>query len=649
MRNGSPAPDAISLLWSSGHVDRFDLGALSAETAGALGSAMLGGPLHAAAAARLAELSQGLPLMLQELVLAGREQGVLRNIGGQWRWDGGVPLNQTLKDLITLRLAGVNTVQLEALELVALAEPIGLRLVEELTSPEAIETLEAHGLIRLERDGLRSLMRLGHPLHGEVVRGTIPASRAQRHYRRLAESVESYGARRRDDLVRMCIWRIDSGTATDPERLLSACWMADAACNFPLAERLARAARATGGGARALWMLVGTLNEAERWTKVEHLTRDLAFDDPQAVRIALSRTFALRALNRSAEADTLFDRLTETVIDPELSNQVRLARAAADLDQGHPLSAVTATESLLRRTDLTVGQRAAALVGRAAALAVSGRTSAAKHHVAEALELHSQWRDQWASLMRTVGWALVLASEYAGDIAGIDHAVDLATAEIGMFTGPGLHQHVPRLKSVAMHMRGRPRSAIACLRDAESLTDRSPLRAYFGALLAHNLALTQQIEAAQAQFVEARHAQALPGAMLSMPYLQLAAVWISAQAGRLSEARDQTIAAAEHAAHRGLTGIEMTALHTLVRIGFPHLAAPRLRQIAGEHDGNLAPIMASHADAYQTGNGTGLTEVARRFTELGMLLHAAEAWAQATSVHHATGNTGSAIVTGHLV
>jgi hypothetical protein len=64
-----------------------------------------------------------------------------------------------------------------ALELLALAEPAGLSELEELVGAQALEALERAGLIDVRADRRRQMVRLTHPLYGEVLRDRIPIGR----------------------------------------------------------------------------------------------------------------------------------------------------------------------------------------------------------------------------------------------------------------------------------------------------------------------------------------------------------------------------------------------------------------------------------------------------------------------------------------
>jgi tetratricopeptide (TPR) repeat protein len=97
--------------------------------------------------------------------------------------------------------------------------------------------------------------------------------------RRLAEAVETAGLRRREDAVRVAIWRLDSGTTTSPRLLMEACRMARLARDLTLAERLAWAALAAGGGAEANLNLSRILHYLDRYEEAEEVLQEVAITD----------------------------------------------------------------------------------------------------------------------------------------------------------------------------------------------------------------------------------------------------------------------------------------------------------------------------------------------------------------------------------
>src|SRR5205814_4321366 len=116
------------------------------------------------------------------------------------------------------------------------------------TYPAIVEVADERQLIRVIIEDRRTTVRLAHPLYGELVRRRCPVTRVRRLLADLATLVEGSGARRRDDLLRVAVWHLDSDTARDPAQLLNACRLAFATYDMALAMRLGRAAVNAGGG-----------------------------------------------------------------------------------------------------------------------------------------------------------------------------------------------------------------------------------------------------------------------------------------------------------------------------------------------------------------------------------------------------------------
>ena len=85
-------------------------------------------------------------------------------------------------------MSGLDAAERELLELLALGEPLALRVCEALVDPRAIDSAEAAGLIRIEGDGATREVRLIHPLYADVVRRALPTRRSAAHARRLVDA-----------------------------------------------------------------------------------------------------------------------------------------------------------------------------------------------------------------------------------------------------------------------------------------------------------------------------------------------------------------------------------------------------------------------------------------------------------------------------
>ncbi len=160
----------------------------------------------------IVESSRGNVLFLRELINGALESGVLTSELGLWHLRGSLCIRPRLRDLIEERLTGLNAQEPEALELVALGEPMNLTLLERLVPLNALEQLERRGLLDvLDRDAGPEL-RLNHPFYGDVPQGS--ASLTSSHPSSLVPSLtpptRTTGWTVRDTL-RVAVWRLEGG------------------------------------------------------------------------------------------------------------------------------------------------------------------------------------------------------------------------------------------------------------------------------------------------------------------------------------------------------------------------------------------------------------------------------------------------------
>jgi len=87
--------------------------------------------------------------------------------------------------------------------------------------------------------------------------------------------------------------------------------------------------------------------------------------------------------------------------------------------------------------------------------------------------------------------------------------------------------------------------------------------------------------------------------------------------------------------------VEVLALHTAASFGDATVAG-RLAALAAHVDGPRAPAAAAHSAALAAGDGAGLDAAAAQLEELGALLLAADAAAQAAAAYTRAGQRGSA-------
>ncbi|WP_051821407.1 MULTISPECIES: helix-turn-helix transcriptional regulator [unclassified Streptomyces] len=170
-------PAAVSRLWSGELLPRLHLEPLPApETAGLL-TAATGAAPEPLTAARLHRLAHGDLRLLRDLHAAVLRHGPLDPVPGtrERAWRGPVPVTTAVRERVAPVLDRLRPREREALERLAFAEP--LPLDADALGPLATESLEAHGLVRVDD---RGAAHLAHPLHGAVLREGAGRLRARR-------------------------------------------------------------------------------------------------------------------------------------------------------------------------------------------------------------------------------------------------------------------------------------------------------------------------------------------------------------------------------------------------------------------------------------------------------------------------------------
>lgn len=180
LRTGEAAPDAVTALWTDGHLDRLDLEPLARPETTSLLESVLEGPVEASSIRRLWRVTAGNPLYLQHLVEGERAAGNLQAVGGVWRWRGDPALRPQLVELVEARIGSLPSAVGRVLELLAYREPLDPGLLAVLAGRDAVEAAEDRGLVIVRVSGSSHETVLGHPLYAEVVRARTGLLRARR-------------------------------------------------------------------------------------------------------------------------------------------------------------------------------------------------------------------------------------------------------------------------------------------------------------------------------------------------------------------------------------------------------------------------------------------------------------------------------------
>jgi DNA-binding CsgD family transcriptional regulator len=629
LRSRDPAPPAVVALWKDGLVERIEVEGLDGEAIEELLSRVLRGPVDPGAVAWLAARSQGNLLFLRELVLGAAQAGDLVNDAGLWRLAAPPAPSQRLVELVEVRLANLDSEERALLEAVAVGDPLGVAELEALGDTARAESLEAQGLITGQVDGRRLTFRLGHPLYGEVLRAGLPVLRRRAVCRVLAEAVESVGARRSDDVLRVATWRLDSGGA-NPERLLEAAEAARRAYDVPLAERLARAAASAGAGFPALLLAAQMTGLQGRELEAEaELATLIGNDEDERARLAVARLDNLRFLGRFEEAMVLVGKTEAELAPGPGRDELEARRVGLVFDMEGPAAAVAAAESLRPR----VSGAALAWLELMASFALTqlGQLSAAQ----EAATAGHQAHLEMGAALAWPASALVLACADALVAAGLlAEAEALAAGEYRAALANGLINGQAygawELAKIAL-AQGRVETAVRYGREAGALLrslGRRSLRADALIPLAWAEALSRQAEAATETLAEI-DSLGLPTSCWTYGDLLQARAWTAVATADLPAARTLLEEAADWSERVGSRLGLLCALHDLARLGRAREVEDRLVGVATEVEGELAAARAAHVVALAHGDAGALEQVAATFSSLGTWLLAAEAAADA--------------------
>ncbi|TDC80364.1 LuxR family transcriptional regulator [Micromonospora sp. KC606] len=641
LRNGEQIPLPIRALWTDDLVAHVELAPLGpAETTDLL-AAILGGPVDACSADRLFKLSAGNPLLLRELVHAAAGGGELDRRYGVWWWTGRLELAPSLTDLIDARIGRLEPGVRAVVELVAFGEPLGLHLLNQAADPADVELAEERGLITMVQDDRRLDVRLARPLYGEVLRRHCPVSRTRRLRARLAELLEAVGARRRGDLLRVAVWRLDSGTAQDGTLLRHAAAQAFARWDVPLATRLARAALDVDGGFDAAELLATILmfaDQSNEAIRVLDAVADEVTGDERSRWLTVRGMVSYWGLGQESTVDEIA-RAGAELTDPGDQARVRAFEAIMRLHRLDVTEALRLSRSVLDRPAAGVAARELARCTIAHLDAARGRFRRSATAIARVQAEASAWRADMPYLQPAMDLACGTRLALAGDLAGIDAITDDEFADLagaGDFRlGTG---YLAILQAYAARLRGRSREALKTSLGACAVLATS--RVYAGlahAERAQAAAWRGEAGAAAEAMAEADRVHT-PGMAVLYPWLEQARGAVLAAGGDLPGAVKHLGDLADRLRADRFAGHEVLVLLDLVRLGAAdapvgptctdgsrRTVAQRLTNLSERVDGALPPLIARYARAAVDDHGVDLLAVADAFAERGLTVWASEA------------------------
>ncbi|WP_144674379.1 LuxR C-terminal-related transcriptional regulator [Arthrobacter sp. U41] len=231
-------PDPLLQLWFEGMAERIDLRPLTQGQTTEILERELGSQVLPNVAEILWEASEGNPLLLNGLIDDAKKDGTLLQRNGVWLL--GRPLNShgdRLSDVVRRQLLRRSPEERQALNLIALAEPVSRELIESTVGQDPVAVLIEHELIRVT-PGPHPQLRLWHSIYADTLRNLISPARSLQLRQSLLRLMDSEPTSA-EGLLRQVSWSMECGAEVDDRQLLRAAVLASRLYEDELARKAA--------------------------------------------------------------------------------------------------------------------------------------------------------------------------------------------------------------------------------------------------------------------------------------------------------------------------------------------------------------------------------------------------------------------------
>ncbi|OBF45923.1 hypothetical protein A5787_00850 [Mycobacterium sp. 852002-50816_SCH5313054-b] len=640
IRTGEHAPAAVTALWKDGMLRRRELEPLTRNGIDDLLEAAFGTCPDRQCADKLWHLTRGNVLFLRQLVEQEYRAGRMVAQRGAVRWLGDTAISGSLAELVDVQIGAIPGDVCDVVDLVAVSEPVDWHCLRLIAEQDAIEDAEHRELIRMSG----SEVYIGHPLYAEVRLNRCGSSRLRRLRGQVATAMKDGGGAAK--VVKRGLLWLESDLPPEPDVLLSAATAASSLLDFETAERLFRAAAATGIGAQARIPLAYSLFMLEKGELALEVLEGVEVDE--ATESAFINDVVMRASNllwglRSPERSW-------RLIDDALKASHGARRQQVLVFRANQLAlAARPTEVLATMADIDYQDldRYGATMAYSAESMAYGELGQSDQAVAKAVEADQALTlsEQGKFLRQTLTEFHTFALVAAGRIA--------EAAEVAERNRRAQRDEPADVRAVASEILGMVMLAAgdldAALRhlpeeiDAEMANSFHVVNSFhrFHLLRAQALARSGDADGADRALRKAQEHRHPAYVYVTSTQL-LAEAWLAAVRSRATEARRLAREAAEFACEHDQFAREVCCLQTAAQFDDAGAAA-RLAELATRVDGPRAAVAARYAAAVSADDAGELDWASAEFETMGDLLTAADAAGQAATSHRRAGRAGSAL------
>ncbi len=624
-------------LWRDGHLARFELAPLKTGEVQEFIGDVLGGQVSSAAAAYLSSRSAGNPLVLKGLVAGALEEGALQQVDGVWILDyPGDKLGAESRDFLQMDLDRLADESRRMIEILALAGPLPLDVLLDLTDTETMDDIQQRDLVAIS-PGTSMTMGLSRPATAGPIRRMIPVGRSRRFLAEVSKVIVPGHDSGPDMVINFTRWSLDCGLPLEDEQIVSAAAMANHLLRIGDAMQISSlhvSAKHTGA-------LLAQRSIAHLNRKRVDQARTLATKSLELALTPDAGAAALRAVHLAYFADHRYEvhfsaglqayeeKFGDVGLSPTSTRadiDVMILQAMKELTLGNAAAASERIRTLLEhpmcanRIDSTLLKSMLCEI-----LSTTGRlTSATRLGLEVIAELESGEGFPRPDISLLAYARAVAAFIYDGDWDLVRQALDPA-----VFVNPDLMLFAGGLRDLGAAMmhsrRGHVDEALAALHPAVvALIDHDPWLVLPSALglFAYCLGIRGDIAGARERLEQFNAAERRGSRFYQ---LEGAAYAAAAEAiignapdgiRRLKEVRDDCQVL-------GYTGTEMTVLTLLVRIGETSVA-PRMAAVSEIIESGHQDVFSQWADALISGDPESLDRASSTALGHGFELIAAE-------------------------
>ncbi|MER6434576.1 LuxR C-terminal-related transcriptional regulator [Streptomyces sp900105245] len=648
----SAAVNAVAI--SSDQVHRIDIAPFGHTQVEQVLHTALGQPVGRRTLYALYSASGGNALYLRELVEGALAAGTLTSDGEIWELtEGSLATTPRLTELINARLSSTDSDARNVLEFLALCEPLPLsHVAAAATSPQTLSSLESHSVIKVTQDGKRTFVSLAHPLYGEILRAGTPPLRRRQLLLAQVERTQRFGARRREDAVRLASWQLAASNTAAPDLLVRAATLARHTHDLPrvvaLLQVLPEAFQTIGTRlmlAEAVWELGNPQGADAVLVKAE--SQSVA--ESELLSIAFVRCIIrYYSLNSTDQALDIIEKTRPHVLSNAGQRALNVTEGWLRAVSGQIVKGLEILDALepdvMQAADVNVWIWGAAI--KTFALAAVGRAEEAAAWAAHAhsIFVHEQ-KNAILPHPSAFYMAKVLAETESGRIMRARALGERAYNEMVVAGEPFAVAYLAFYLARAEYTAGHLATARRWYAEAARLafeSQHTSARQMVLSGLAASAALLGDLDTAERAKSQAAISPRLgiyPGEE------RLGEAWLHAVRGNLSRARSVLHEAAIDAQKAGSVSSEMLLLTEIARLGDAAVVTDRVTELAELSQGGLATARAHFVHALATNNADLLARSASELETIGADLLAAEAAAQAASNYHCAGDKRRAAAT----